>query len=94
MTRIYETLPSEGRLRLALRVMTPTRLAQTFAAFAGQFYDRSAFDTLAREIGHLYDIESAEDASLFRSQLDRRLCDRFHLPVAWDIDSPQQDRVA
>ena len=94
MTRIYETLPSEGRLRMALRVMTPTRLAQTFAAFAGQFYDRSAFDTLAREIGHLYDIESAEDASLFRSQLDRRLCDRFHTPVAWDIDPLEQDRVA
>jgi len=94
MTRIYETLPSEGRLRMALRVMTPTRLAQTFAAFAGQFYDRSAFDTLAREIGHLYDIESAEDASLFRSQLDRRLCDRFHTPIAWDIDPFHQDRVA
>lgn len=94
MTRIYETLPSEGRLRMALRVMTPTRLAQTFAAFAGQFYDRSAFDTLAREIGHLYDIESAEDASLFRSQLDRRLCDRFHMPVAWDVDRFQQDNVA
>ena len=48
MARIYETLPPAGRLRLALSVMTPTRLAQTFAAFAGQFYDRSAFDTLAR----------------------------------------------
>jgi hypothetical protein len=94
MTRIYETLPSEGRLRMALRVMSPTRLAQTFAAFAGQFYDRSDFDTLAREMGHLYDLESPEDASLFRSQLDRRLCDRFHLPVAWDMDPPQQDHVA
>ena len=94
MTSIYETLPSEGRLRMALRVTSPTRLAQTFAAFAGQFYDRSDFDTLAREMGHLYDLESAEDASLFRSQLDRRLCDRFHLPVTWDIDLPQQDRVA
>ena len=94
MPRIYETLPPVGRLHMALRVMTPTRLAQTFAAFAGQFYDRSDFDILAREIGHLYDIESAEDASLFRSQLDRRLCDRYHMPVAWDVDSPQQDRVA
>ncbi len=48
MTRIYETLPPVGRLQMTLRVMSPTRLAQTFAAFVGQFYDRSAFDTLGR----------------------------------------------
>ena len=94
MTTIHETLPSDGRLRMALRVMTPTRLAQTFAAFVGQFYDRSAFDTLARQVSDLYDRESADHASLFRSQLDRRLCDRFHMPVAWDIDHSQQDQVA
>ncbi len=91
MTRIPETLPSTRRLQLALRMMTPTRLAQTFAAFCGQFYDRAAFDTLAREVSALYDLESTEHARLFRSQLDRRLYDRYHAPVAWDVTTRQDD---
>ena len=90
MARIDETLPPEGRLQLALQVMTPTRLAQTFAAFVGQFYDRSAFDTLARQVRDLYDLERPEHAHRFRSQLDRRLSDRCRDPVAWDID-PQEE---
>lgn len=94
MPRIYETLPPVGRLQMALRVMTPTRLAQTFAAFAGQFYDRSDFDGLARQVSQLYDLESADYAHLFRSQLDRRLCDRFQDPVAWDVDGLEKGHAA
>lgn len=94
MARIYETLPPAGRLQMALRVMTPTRLAQTFASFCGQFYDRADFDSLARTVSQLYDLESAEHARLFRSQLDRRLCDRFHAPVAWDVDLHETDPAA
>ena len=94
MTRIYETLPPGGRLHMTLRVMSPTRLAQTFAAFVGQFYDRSAFDTLARQVSDLYDLESAEHARIFRSQLDRRLCDRYHARVAWDVTPPEENHAA
>lgn len=94
MTRIDETMSSTRRLQLALHAMTPTRLAQTFAAFCGTFYDRAAFDTLAKEVSDLYDLESAEHARLFRCQLDRRLFDRYHAPVAWDVITSQTDDVA
>jgi len=94
MTRIYETLPPMGRLQMTLRVMSPTRLAQAFAAFVGQFYDRSAFDTLARQVSDLYDLESAEHARIFRSQLDRRLGDRYHARVAWDVTPPEENNAA
>ncbi len=94
MTRIDETMSSTRRLQLALQMMTPTRLAQTFASFEGQFYDRSAFDTLARQVNQLYDLESAEHACLFRCQLDRRLYDRYHAPVAWDVIPSRKDGVA
>ncbi len=94
MTRIYETLPPVGRLQMTLRVMSPTRLAQTFAAFVGQFYDRSAFDTLARQVSDLYDLESAEHARIFRSQLDRRLCDRYHAGVAWHVAPHEENHAA
>lgn len=94
MARIDETLSPIARLQLALRVMTPTRLAQTFAAFAGQFYDRSDFDRLARQVSQLYDLESVEHARVFRSQLDRRLCDRYQDPVAWHIDAQGKEDAA
>lgn len=94
MTRMYETLPVSRRLQLALQIMTPTQLAQTFAAYIGQFYRRSDFDALACQVNELYDRESAEHARLFRSQLDRRLYDRYHAPVAWDGISSHQDDVA
>jgi hypothetical protein len=94
MARIYETLPSIGRLQMALQMMTPTRLAQTFAAFVGQFYDRPAFDTLARQVSDLYDLESTGHAEIFRSQLDQRLCDRYHARVAWDVAPQQEDHAA
>jgi len=94
MTRIYETLPPLARLHMTLRVMSPTRLAQTFAAFVGQFYDRAAFDTLARQVSELYDLESTEHARLFRCQLDRWLYDRYHAPVAWDVIPSRKVGVA
>lgn len=85
MPRLYETVRRDIQLELALRAHTPGRVAQTFAGFASQFYDRSDFDSLARYVGALYDLQSAERASAFRTQLDRRLCDRYHAPVAWDV---------
>jgi hypothetical protein len=94
MARIYETLPPVGRLQMALQVMSPTRLAQSFAAFVGQFYDRSDFDTLARQVSDIYDLESAEYAQIFRSQLDQRLYDRYHARVAWDVVPQPEDQAA
>jgi hypothetical protein len=85
MANLYETLPRAGQLLLALQARSPGRLAQTFATFVGQFYDRSAFDKMAREVSELYDVENPDAARTFRSQLDRRLCDRYHAPVAWDV---------
>jgi hypothetical protein len=48
MQTLHETLPPTPRLELAVQVSTPARLARTFATFVGQFYDREAFDLLAR----------------------------------------------
>ena len=94
MAQIYETLPHFGQLRMALQVMSPTRMAQTFATFVGQFYDRSAFDMLAREMNDVYALECAEDGQVFRAQLDRRLCDRYHARVAWEVVAQTDDHVA
>jgi len=85
MFKIYETLAPTQQLEFAVRAKTPSQLAQTFASYVGQFYDREAFDALARQVRDLYDVERA---GTFRSQLDRRLCDRYHAPVAWDV-APQ-----
>ena len=85
MFKLYETLAPTQQLEFAVRAKTPTQLAQTFAAYVGQFYDREAFDALARQVQDLYDVERADT---FRSQLDRRLCDRYHVPVAWEV-APQ-----
>mgnify|MGYP001183746151 CR=1 FL=1 len=63
MARLSDTLPLASRLRLALQLHSPYRLAQTFAAFSGQFYERGAFDALARQLSALYDLESPERAS-------------------------------
>ena len=91
MPTLYETLPPTQQLVVAVQARTPTQLAQTFAAFVGQFYDREAFDALARQVNDLYD---AERAGRFRSQLDRRLYDRYHAPVAWDVGPASADRAA
>ena len=93
MPRLSDTLPLASRLQLALQLHTPSRLAQTFAVFSGQFYDRGAFDALARQLSDLYDLESPERASAFRAQLDRRLCERDRGPVVWDVTTGE-DRVA
>lgn len=91
MFKLYETQSPARQLQLAVQAKSPTRLAQTFAAFVGQFYDREAFDALARQVSDLYD---AERASTFRSQLDRRLCDRYRAPVAWEVAPQAADRAA
>jgi hypothetical protein len=90
MSALYETQPTSLQLALAVRTKRPAGLAQTFASHAGQFYDRIAFDTLARQVSDLYSQSSPDDAHTFRNRLDRRLCDRHHDPVAWDLAGTTQ----
>jgi hypothetical protein len=85
MTTFSDALSPRSRLTLAVRTKSPYQLAQTFAAHAGQFYDRTSFDDLARQVSDLYGSRDDERASEFRRRLDRRLCDRFHEPVVWDV---------
>ena len=94
MPRLYETLSPARRLEVAVRTKSPAQLALAFASFAGQFYDRSAFDELARRASDLYADDDGERASEFRARLDRRLCDRYHAPVAWEIAPHRRDRAA
>jgi hypothetical protein len=61
-------------------------MARTFAAHAGVIYDREAFDALARRVRELYAARSGEAARAFRRRLDRRLYDRYHEPVVWDVE--------
>jgi hypothetical protein len=84
MPKLQQSLPRAQQLELAVQTRNPAGLAQTFAAYVGQFYDRTDFDALAREVHDLYRTVSAENAIAFRLRLDRRLCDRYHAPVAWD----------
>ena len=86
MSKLYESLPLDQQLACAVRSTTPTRLAENFAGYVGQFYNRAAFDALARQANDLYD---AERAATFRSRLDRRLHDRYHTPVAWEVTSTE-----
>ena len=90
MPSLSESLPTERRLELAVRTRTPSQLALAFASFAGQFYDRSAFDALARRASELY-ADDRERATEFRARLDRRLCDRYREPVAWEIAPAPED---
>jgi hypothetical protein len=85
MTTFSDALSSASRLKLAVRTKSPYQLAQTFAAHAGQFYDRTSFDDLARQVSDLYGSRDDERANEFRRRLDRRLRDRFHEPVVWDV---------
>ena len=94
MPNLYETISPESRLKLAVRSKSPSQLAQTFAVYAGQFYDRASFDDLARRVSDLYADESGEHASEFRLRLDRRLCDRYREPVTWETDSTDQSGAA
>ena len=91
MPSLSESLPPERRLELAVRTRTPSQLALAFASFAGQFSDRSAFDALARRASDLYADDDGERASEFRARLDRRLCDRYREPVAWEIAPAPED---
>jgi hypothetical protein len=94
MPRLYDIQPPGQQVELAVRTKPPAQLAQTFAAYVGQFYDRAAFDALAREVSDLYARESSELASCFRARLDRRLYDRYHTPVAWDVSPRGTELVA
>jgi hypothetical protein len=89
MARLYQTVPAKRQWQLADLARTPAQLARTFAAFVGQFANRSEFDALVREVSALYDIEGS---SCFRRQLDRWLCDLYHDPVAWDVTPDSRDR--
>jgi hypothetical protein len=94
MPKLYETLSPGQQLQLAVRIKSPAHLAQTFAAFVGQFYDRSDFDRLAREVHDLYAARSEGQADVFRRRLDQRLHDRYREPVAWDIGPQRSSRAA
>lgn len=87
MPRLSELLPRDRLLALAVRAHSPARLAETFSAYAGQFYDRAAFDHLAREVGSLYAAADRRDAATFRRALDARLERRAHDRVRWSARS-------
>jgi hypothetical protein len=87
-------LPRVTQLELALQTQNPGSLARTFAGFVGTFYCRSDFDSLAREVSELLRLQHPDQAGAFRLQLDRRLCERQHDPVRWEIDLPAGDRAA
>ena len=84
MPTLSELLPQDQRLALAVSAKSPATLAQTFASLVGQVYDRSAFDALARQVVNLYADDDVDQATRFRRQLDRRLSDHYHTPVAWE----------
>jgi hypothetical protein len=94
MAQVSDLVSPACQLQLAVHATRPTRLARTFATYAGQFYDRAAFDAMARQAHNLYAIECPDAARVFRTQLDRRLCDRYHDPVTWDaIPSVEDDAI-
>jgi len=82
MPTLRQTLSLSEQLALAVRCKTPVRLASTFASLEGQFYDRTPFDNLARQVHALYE---PTDADVFRTRLDRRLRDRHSAPVDWTV---------
>ena len=87
MSRLRDSISHNLYLELAVSTRTPSFLARLFAAFCGQFYDRSDFDALARQVSDLYASRDAEDSYSFRSRLDLRLHDRYHDPVVWEVDA-------
>ena len=82
MPTFRQALSLSEQLALAVRYQTPVRMALTFASLEGQFYDRTPFDNLARQVHALYE---PTDADVFRTRLDRRLRDRHSAPVDWTI---------
>ncbi len=85
MPTLRDSQTPARQLHLAVQTRPPAGLAQTFAAYAGQFYDRQAFDALAREARALYAVRDPEGAATFQRRLDARLHDRSHAPVAWEL---------
>jgi hypothetical protein len=94
MASFSNCLSPAQQLELAVRVKSPAGLAQTFAAYAGQFPDRSDFDALARHTHQLYAAQDENQAHTFRTRLDRRLYDRYHEPVIWEIGPRRQSQAA
>ena len=94
MPILHETISPEWRLKLAVRTKSPSQLALTFAAYAGQFYDRASFDDLARHVSDLYADANDTHAREFRDRLNRRLCDRFREPVVWETVGPDRSGPA
>jgi hypothetical protein len=50
-----------------------------------------------RRVSDLYARDDEELAGHFRARLDQRLHDRYHAPVAWDVEgagSTERDQVA
>ncbi|HEY8743390.1 MAG TPA: hypothetical protein VIU62_09840 [Chloroflexota bacterium] len=84
MATLFDLLPRQQQLALAVRTKGPAHVAQTFASYAGQFYDRAPFDAVAREVYALYAVDSDVSASCFRHRLDRQLRERFRPAVAWE----------
>jgi hypothetical protein len=84
----YESQSLRARWELAIQTIPPARLAQVFAANVGQIYDRQEFDGVARQLRDLYVQDAPECAADFQARLDRRLYDRYHAPVAWEVTSP------
>jgi hypothetical protein len=83
VSTIRERLSRDRLLALAVRAHPPLRLAETFASYAGQFYDRTAFDLLARETAARYAVRDADQAAAFRRRLDARLEQRERGAVNW-----------
>lgn len=88
MPRFDAMLTIAEQLSLAVHAYAPTHVARHFAAHVGQFYRRGDFDALARQTSALYARRDSEEAHLFRCRLDRRLRDRHHAPVRWDVTMP------
>ena len=80
---LAEALPTETQLSLALIVYSPAHVAGCFGRMVGQFYDRAAFDELARRAAALYTHHSARNAARFRERLDRLLLARAEAPIRW-----------
>lgn len=93
MTTLHDLLPLEQQLALATRAQRPERLADLFAAFVGQFSaaERPMFDTLARQTRACYAATNPDRAATFGRRLNRRLRDRHHAPVAWEVGHDRRD---
>jgi hypothetical protein len=89
---LQDLLPRDRQLALAVRAHPPARLAETFAAFAGQFYNRADFDLLAREVQALYATSNDGAATTFQTRLDARLEQRTHARVRWEVGAVATER--